>query len=62
MPSHRASTPLHDIAYQIGLASNFVAGFDVKTFAADLRTVYAVTNCLEIICEATRRVPDDVKS
>jgi uncharacterized protein with HEPN domain len=34
----------------------------VQTFTADLRTVYAVTRCLEIISEASRRVPDHVKS
>jgi uncharacterized protein with HEPN domain len=28
---------------------------------ADPRTVYAVTRCLEIISEASRRLPDDLK-
>ncbi|HEY0524017.1 MAG TPA: HepT-like ribonuclease domain-containing protein [Stellaceae bacterium] len=31
-------------------------------FVADLRTVYAVTRCLEIISEALRRLPDDLKA
>jgi uncharacterized protein with HEPN domain len=29
---------------------------------ADPRTVYAVTRCLEIISEASRRLPDDLKA
>jgi uncharacterized protein with HEPN domain len=28
----------------------------------DTRTVYAVTRCLEIISEASRRLPDDLKA
>jgi uncharacterized protein with HEPN domain len=31
-------------------------------FRADPRTVYAVTRCLEIISEASRRLPDDLKA
>jgi uncharacterized protein with HEPN domain len=44
------------------LAANFAAGFDYDTFRDDLRTVYAVTRCLEIISEASRRLPDDLKA
>ncbi|HVA39484.1 MAG TPA: HepT-like ribonuclease domain-containing protein [Candidatus Binataceae bacterium] len=61
MPSD-TSTPLRDIAHHIDLASNFAAGFDADTFKADLRTVYAVTRCLEIISEASRRLPDELKA
>jgi len=62
MPSDGVSTPLRDIAYHIDLASHFVAGFDGGTFKEDLRTVYAVTRCLEIISEASRRLPDVLKA
>jgi len=31
-------------------------------FVEDERTVYAVTRCLEIISEASRRLPDDLKA
>ncbi len=31
-------------------------------FEADERTVYAVTRCLEIISEASRRLPEELKS
>ena len=62
MPSDAASTPLRDIAYHIDIAAQFAAGFNAETFQADLRTVYAVTRCLEIISEASRRLPDEVKA
>ncbi|MGY3031862.1 uncharacterized protein with HEPN domain [Bradyrhizobium sp. USDA 4354] len=48
--------------HHIDLAIEFASGFDRDVFAADLRTVYAVTRCLEIISEASRRLPDDLKS
>jgi uncharacterized protein with HEPN domain len=32
------------------------------SFKHDIRTVYAVTRCLEIISEASRRLPDDLKA
>lgn len=37
------------------------AGMDEATFSADLKTVHAVTRCIEIIGEAARAVPDDVR-
>jgi uncharacterized protein with HEPN domain len=62
MPSNPAELPLRDILYHIDLAETFVAGFDYATFEADVRTVYAVTRCLEIISEASRRLPDALKA
>ncbi len=62
MPSDAALTALRDIAYHIDLAGQFAAGLDADTFKADLRTVYAVTRCLEIISEASRRLPDELKA
>jgi uncharacterized protein with HEPN domain len=61
MPSERADGPLKDILHHIDLAERFVEGFDRDSFKADLRTVYAVTRCLEIISEASRRLPDALK-
>jgi uncharacterized protein with HEPN domain len=49
MPSNPADTALRDILHHIDLANTFVAGFDRDRFQDDLRTVYAVTRCLEII-------------
>lgn len=61
MPSERVGGPLRDILHHIDLASQFVEGYDRETFKADIRTVYAVTRCLEIISEASRRLPDNLK-
>jgi uncharacterized protein with HEPN domain len=62
MPSRAVETALSDIRYHIDLANEFVAGFDPDTFKSDLRSVYAVTRCLEIISEASRRLPGDLKA
>jgi uncharacterized protein with HEPN domain len=61
MPSDSLRTPLRDILYHIDLAETFAAGFDLGHFRGDLRTVYAVTRCLEIISEASRRLPPSLK-
>jgi hypothetical protein len=61
MPSDRAAGPLRDILHHIDLAERFVGGFDREAFKADLRTVYAITRCLEIISEASRRLPEALK-
>lgn len=53
---------LGDIAHHIELAIRFIQGFDYDAFVADPRTVYAVTRCLEIISEASRRLPDELKA
>ena len=62
MPSDTASAALRDIAHHIDPAVHFTTGFDYEAFVADPRTVYAVTRCLEIISEASRRLPDDLKA
>ena len=35
---------------------------DYEAFQNDIRTVFAVTRCLEIISEASRRLPDEMKT
>jgi uncharacterized protein with HEPN domain len=62
MPSKAIETPLRDILHHIDLAAQFVAGLDYAAFRDDVRTVYAVTRCLEIISEASRRLPDELKA
>jgi uncharacterized protein with HEPN domain len=62
MPSDGAIAALHDIAYHIELADQFAKGFDLLAFRNDLRTVFAVTRCLEIISEASRRLPEELKA
>lgn len=62
MRSERTRGVLRDLLHQINLATEFVQGYDRKVFNADVRTVYAVTRCLEIISEASRRLPDELKA
>jgi uncharacterized protein with HEPN domain len=62
MPSKAPLTALRDMVHHIELAEHFVAGFDDKAFLADARTVYAVTRCLEVISEASRRLPAGLKA
>jgi uncharacterized protein with HEPN domain len=59
MPSD-AHTALSDIAQHITLARIWTAGLTIETFSEDRKTFYAVTRCLEIISEATRRLSPDV--
>lgn len=44
-PSNPAANPLRDILHHI--AAYFVKGFDYAAFRDDVRTLYAVTRCLE---------------
>lgn len=61
MPSDSATAALRDIEHHIDLAFQFVEGLDYPRFHDDARTLYAVTRCLEIISEASRRVPAEIK-
>jgi len=53
---------LNDIRHNIALADGFVAGMTYATFKDDNLRLYAVTRCLEIISEASRRLPDELKN
>jgi uncharacterized protein with HEPN domain len=48
--------------HHVELAVQFTDGLSREAFQADLRTVYAVTRCLEIISEASRRLSPDLKA
>jgi uncharacterized protein with HEPN domain len=61
MPSEAGVAALRDIDRHIELAGRFVEGLDYEAFLNDARTLFAVTRCLEIISEASRRLPDEVK-
>jgi uncharacterized protein with HEPN domain len=61
MLSDAAIAALRDMEHHISLANQFVAGVDFEAFRDDTRTVYAVTRCLEIISEASRRLPGEMK-
>lgn len=53
---------LHDIADAAALANEFVRGMDFDTFRSATRTIFAVVHALEIIGEATKNVPADVRA
>ncbi len=52
---------LEDIRDNIARAMRFVDGVDLDAFVADDKTFYAATRCLEIISEASRRLPPAFK-
>jgi uncharacterized protein with HEPN domain len=62
MPSDRSRQALLDIFDNGMLAMSFVTGMDFAAFADDRRTFYAVTRCLEIISEASRRLDESVQA
>jgi uncharacterized protein with HEPN domain len=62
MRSERTDGALRDILYRIDLATQFVQGFNRQTFKTDVRAVYAVTRCLEIVAEASRHLPAELEA
>jgi uncharacterized protein with HEPN domain len=63
MPSEREATRrwFNDIRHHIAMAEGFAAGMAYATFKDDNLHLYAVTRCLEIISEASRRLPEALK-
>jgi uncharacterized protein with HEPN domain len=62
MPSKTGETYLLDIRHHVVLATQWIGGLDYAAYSADLQKHFAVTRCLEIISEASRRRPDDMKA
>ena len=62
MLSDQANAALYDIRDNIQLAQGFVEGLAYTQFAASGLHFYAVTRALEIISEASRRLPDDMRA
>jgi uncharacterized protein with HEPN domain len=62
MSSKEATQALEDILHNILLAYSFVKSTTYPEFLMDTRTVYAVIRALEIISEATRRLPEEIFS
>ena len=52
---------LKDICQAARKALDFIEGVAYEDFAADDKTVYAVVRALEIVGEATKRIPQDVR-
>ena len=62
MLSERDEAALLAIRDNVLLAEEFTRGLDQAAFLQDRKTFYAVTRCLEIISEASRRLSDDAKA
>jgi uncharacterized protein with HEPN domain len=62
MPSKSSHNRLAHIRDNILLAQRFIAQMTYAEFRGDVRTVYAVIRCLEIISEASRGVDAAVKA
>jgi uncharacterized protein with HEPN domain len=64
MPSRVSGSQrwLADIRHNIYLARKFTDGRTYETFRDDDMAFYAVTRCLEIISEASRRLPAVLKN
>jgi uncharacterized protein with HEPN domain len=61
MPSDTAAV-LRDIEQHVRLAEQFCSDLDFNAFEHDTRAIYAVVRCLEIISEASRRLPEELKA
>jgi uncharacterized protein with HEPN domain len=60
--SRSSEVTLRNVLINIDLARKFVAGASFKDFRADRRTLYATVRCLEIISEASSRLPTNLKA
>ncbi|MEG3437363.1 DUF86 domain-containing protein [Pannus brasiliensis CCIBt3594] len=58
MPSKDPKISLNDIKKNIELARQFVADLSLDDFLNDRKTFYAVIRALEVISEASRRLPE----
>jgi len=52
---------IKDIIEHIEKAQRFIEGLDFQDFVRDEKTVYAVIRCIEIIGEASKAVPREVR-
>jgi uncharacterized protein with HEPN domain len=52
---------LRDILSTIDLATSFVASMSFEEFQADAKTTFAVIRALEIIGEATKNIPVNIR-
>ncbi len=61
MLSKNPAQRLRDIVDNIDSIEAFTAGMDLEAFAADRKTLYAVVRALEIVSEASRRLPAELQ-
>jgi len=53
---------LHDIIENIGEAEGFIAGMTYEEFIGDKKTVNAAIRSIEVIGEAAKHVPEDIRA
>jgi len=61
MPSKNPAQRLRDIVDNIDAIAEFTAHMDFAAFVADRKTVYAVVRALEIVSEASRKLPAEIR-
>jgi uncharacterized protein with HEPN domain len=62
MLSESDRAALRDMLFHIDMAERFAHGRSFESLHDDLMPLYAVTRCLEIISEASRRLSDELKA
>jgi uncharacterized protein with HEPN domain len=62
MLSETESGALRDMLHHIDLAERFARSRSFESLRDDLMPLYAVTRCLEIVSEASRRLSDELKA
>jgi uncharacterized protein with HEPN domain len=60
MPSKNPAQRLSDIIDNVDAITAFAADLDFQAFRVERKTVYAVVRALEIISEASRRLPGEL--
>ena len=60
MPSKNPAQRLRDFIDNIDAIEAFTAQLDFPAFRNDRKTVYAVVRALEVVSEASRRLPDEL--
>jgi uncharacterized protein with HEPN domain len=52
---------LKDIEEAIRLAIEFTQGMDFDLFCQDTKTIFAVTRAIQIVGEAVKKIPDNIR-
>ncbi|HUU99942.1 MAG TPA: DUF86 domain-containing protein [Bacteroidales bacterium] len=52
---------VQDILDSIDDTGNFIEGMDFEDFIKDKKTIYSVVHAIEIIGEATKNIPEQIK-
>lgn len=52
---------VQDILESVNDVGNFIEGMDFKEFIKDKKTIYSVVRAIEIIGEATKNIPEQIR-